>query len=79
MRDTALGADTQMPGIKFYILHIQIDEFLQSDAGTEEQLDDDSISSCSHRGLAAEFLEQVLFLSLRQEPWRCAGKPAHGQ
>ena len=41
MRNTALGSHTEMLGIKVNVFDIEIDEFLQSDAGSQEYLDND--------------------------------------
>ena len=46
MRNAALGADAEMLRVEFHILDVQIDEFLQPDAGTQEEFDDEP-AACS--------------------------------
>ena len=79
MRDATLRTDSEMLCVEFHVLDVQIDEFLQSDAGPEEQLDDDSIPGNHYRGSVLEYLEKAALLRLSEKPRQVARKPVQCQ
>ncbi len=50
-----------MLGVEVHVLDVKVDEFLQPDAGPEEDLDDDAVPDRQGGCPAAKFLEQTGF------------------
>gem|GEM_PF-2735194 len=87
MLDATFGTDKEVLGIEVDVLYVQIDEFLQPDAGPEKQLDNDAVTSGYHTPgfsvlgsrAAAKLLEQSSLLGLGQELWQRTGEPVQSQ
>jgi len=79
LRDGALGEHAEMLGVEVHVLDVKVDEFLQPDAGPEEDLDDDAVPDGQRGCPAAKFLEQTALLGLGQKLGGSPGKPAKGQ
>ena len=74
----ALGTDPEMFGVEVDVVNVEVDQFLQADAGSQEQLNDHPVPAGELGGAAPQLFRQPPLLGLGQEGRCGARQPSQG-